>query len=150
MEKSKQQMIEWVVAAGLCGDAVNDGEWLIMRFCVNATTRTAAIEKAFDRAAELFRIGSVRIERCIPAVTIKRSKEYRLQSRRVIDTISDLQQALLILPSNAAIVPEWFDGPPGDSDPAVCVHGFRVTATELQVLVDIQYLDDFPPPNAEI
>ncbi len=56
-------------------------------------------------------------------------------------TVGALRAAMEGLPKNAPVVPAWFDGPPGDYAPAVCIHGFRRSASALQVLTSLDYLD---------
>ena len=64
-------------------------------------------------------------------------------------TVGDIRAAIAGLPDEATVFPGWHDGPPGDSDPAVEVFGFRqcpdpVEKTPgLEILVGIAYLDDF-------
>lgn len=61
-------------------------------------------------------------------------------------SVKELKDQLTQLPDTAEISPVWANGPPGDADPAVELHGFQVADGVLQVLVDIRYLDEF---NAE-
>jgi predicted Zn-ribbon and HTH transcriptional regulator len=60
--------------------------------------------------------------------------------------IAELKTLIRDLPDEAEIKPEWATGPPGDSDPAVVLRGFRI-GTEgskpcLDVLVDLQHLGE--------
>jgi hypothetical protein len=61
-------------------------------------------------------------------------------------TVGQVRKAIEGLPDDAPVIPEWAYGPPGDSDPAVSVCGFRRGEEDgtpgLAVLVDIVYLDD--------
>jgi hypothetical protein len=67
--------------------------------------------------------------------------------------IAELKALIHDLPDDADICPTWANGPPGDSDPAVVLRGFRLGDTTggtkpwLAVLVDIQYLDEARDPQ---
>ncbi len=63
-----------------------------------------------------------------------------------ICNVGRLRKLIEKLPDEARILPDWAYSPPGDSDPAVSVEGFKIArdgdGPYLSVLVDIQYLED--------
>jgi len=64
-------------------------------------------------------------------------------------TAGDLRKLIADLPAATPLTPVWRNGPPNDDDPAVVVYGLQVVGDQLQVLVDIKYLDEFDGPEDE-
>lgn len=56
-------------------------------------------------------------------------------------TVGELRALIADAPADIPIFPDWVDGPPGDNDPAVTLHGMQLTDEGLKVLVDIEYLN---------
>lgn len=57
-------------------------------------------------------------------------------------TLGDLRALIADAPAALPIYPEWANGPPGDSEPAVSIYGAKLTALGLEVLVGLSYLNE--------
>lgn len=72
-----------------------------------------------------------------------------METGALATTAGELRKLLVDLPDTTPLTPVWRNGPPCDDDPAVVVYGLQVVGDQLQVLVDIKYLDEFDGPEDE-